>query len=100
MCVICGCSNGANITITDPSMGEKMDEKQVLAQAGHDHLHALGILHEHPHEAGHAHSHDHAHPHEAGHEHPHTHSHDHEHPHEAGHDHSHVHSHDLSLIHI
>ena len=97
MCVICGCSNGANITITDPSMGEKMDEKQVLAQAGHDHLHALGVLHEHPHEAGHdhphAHSHDHAHPHEAGHEHPHSHSHDHEHSPTAGHDHPHAHAH-------
>lgn len=56
MCTICGCSDGSQVTYTDPRTGD----------VSHSHDHS------HPHDHAHPHDHDHSHPHD--HDHSHSHS--------------------------
>ena len=58
MCTTCGCSDGMQVTYTDPSTGETSH-----THGGHAHDHS------------HPHDHDHAHPHDHDHAHPHDHDH-------------------------
>ncbi|MBA3848227.1 MAG: hydrogenase nickel incorporation protein HypB [Planctomycetes bacterium] len=79
MCTTCGCSDNANVTLTDMATGKT----QAIGGAPHDHAHGH---HDHEHEHPHAHGHDHHHGHSHG-------DHRHDHPHGQGHDHSHDHDH-------
>ena len=77
MCATCGCSEGAQPTVSDPATGR---------------LHRIGA-HEHDARKHHDHEHDHTHHHDPHHEHDaaHDHDHGHEHVHDEGGGHAHMH---------
>jgi hydrogenase nickel incorporation protein HypB len=77
MCATCGCSEGAQATVSDPTTG------RVHSIGAHEH----DAREHHDHEHDHTHHHDPRHEHDAGHDH--DHGHDHHHDHEHGHDHRH-----------
>jgi hydrogenase nickel incorporation protein HypB len=71
MCTVCGCSDNAKATMTDPATGVTVTLAAPGEAAGHP---------------AHAHDHDHPHPHD--HDHHHAHDHDHGHSHGPAHDHA------------
>lgn len=84
MCTTCGCSDGAQTTITDLATGKT----RVLGTHNHEHTHD-------PHD--HDHDHDHAHVHAGAADNAHDHPHEHEHEHDHAHAHAHVHGTTVSL---
>jgi hydrogenase nickel incorporation protein HypB len=90
MCVVCGCSNGADVRV-EGDAGEH-EHEHVLADGTrvshrHDAESASPTHDGHAHEHGHAHDHDHDHDHGHGNAHQH---HDGDHAHDAAHGHSHA----------
>lgn len=89
MCTTCGCSDEAEVTITDLESG-----KTVGLERGHHHHHGDGNYHHHhDHGDGHHHHHDHG----DGHHHHHHHDHGdghHHHHHDHGHGHAHEQAHE------
>ena len=76
MCATCGCSEGAQPTVSDPATGR---------------VHRIGA-HEHDAQEHHDHEHDHTHHHTPRHEHDAGHDHDHDHDHDQGGGHAHMHA--------
>lgn len=98
MCVVCGCSSGADVRINEDGSHEHALPDGTTVRHAHHEVHA----HEHKHGGGHKHDHGHDHDHGLVHQHEHdhqhaeghVHSHGHEHhPHSHDHDHSHDHGH-------
>jgi len=77
MCVTCGCSDDAKVTVTNLQTGEA----QAIERPTQPQAQALTHDHHHDHEHAHRHDRDHDHGHH-DHEHPHDHSHDHHDHHE------------------
>jgi hydrogenase nickel incorporation protein HypB len=87
MCATCGCSEGAQPTVSDPATG------RVLGIGAHDH----DSLEHHDHEHDHTHHHDPRNEHDAGQDHDHSHQHGHGHDHEGGYAHIHAHAHSTTV---
>jgi hydrogenase nickel incorporation protein HypB len=87
MCATCGCSEGAQATVSDPATG------RVVGIGAHEH--DVGEHHDHDHD--HTHYHDAHHGRDAGHEHDHGHDHGHGHDHEGGHTRMHGHTHGTTV---
>ncbi len=73
MCVICGCSDDAVVTITNAGSGAGAKTGNGGRDPGHSHSHAHGDGHDHGHD--HEHLHEHGHPHDHDHAPGDTHSH-------------------------
>lgn len=67
MCVTCGCSDDANITMTNPETGEVVE---IDREQEHHHTHTLPdgtvVTHSHSHASSHSHTHSHEHHHHNG----------------------------------